>query len=177
MRCPRALAWLVVLLPVVVACGGEGGDPSEQQADATEQQGESEATVSTFGQFADRAELPTVVYDGETCTYIGPETVDPGPVRMTLDNRSGIRARIDILRFPEDRTFEDLVAYVESGEAAANQDSPDWVDQTRKIRAPANQLMGANRTLFNNTYGILCYIGDTEPFEVQAVAGFEVMEG
>ncbi|MCY4370159.1 MAG: hypothetical protein OXF41_12275 [bacterium] len=157
---------------LLTACGGDGEDGNEGGGAA-----ESETTVSTFGQFADRAELPTVVYDGQTCTYIGPETVDPGPVRMTLDNRSGIRARIDILRFPEGKTFEDLAAYVESGEAATNQDSPDWVDQTRKIRAPANQLMGANRTLFDNTYGILCYIGETEPFEIQAVATFEVLEG
>lgn len=158
---------------LLAACGGtEDGGGNGGGGDATE----SETTVSTFGQFADRADLPTVVYDGETCTYIGPETVDPGPVRMTLDNRSDIRARIDILRFPEDRTFDDLVAYVESGDAAANQDSPDWVDQTRKIRAPANQLMGANRTLFDNTYGILCYIGESEPFEIQAVATFEVLE-
>ena len=171
MRCLRALVWLVVLLLVVAACGGDGGGDGGD-GDGTE----SETTVSTFGQFADRAELPTVVYDGETCTYIGPETVDPGPVRMTLDNRSDMRARIDILRFPEDKTFEDLVDYVESGDAAANQDSPEWVDQTRKIRAPANQLMGANRTLFDNTYGILCYIGEEEPFEVQAVATFEVLE-
>jgi len=158
---------------LLAACGGTGDGGGDGGGDATE----SETTVSTFGQFADRAELPTVVYDGETCTYIGPETVDPGPVRMTLDNRSDIRARIDILRFPEDKTFEDLVEYVESGDAAANQDSPDWVDQTRKIRAPANQLMGANRTLFDNTYGILCYIGETEPFEIQAVATFEVLGG
>ena len=96
---------------------------------------------------------------------------------MTLDNRSDTRARIDILRLPDDKTFDDVVAYVESGEAEANQDSPDWVDQTRKIRAPANQLMGANRTLFDNTYGILCYIGETEPFAIQAVASFEVTEG
>ena len=157
---------------LLAACGGDGDGGGEGEGDGTE----SETTVSTFGQFADRAELPTVVYDGETCTYIGPETVAPGPVRMTLDNRSDIRARIDILRFPEDRTFEDLVDYVESGEAAANQGSPDWVDQTRKIRAPANQLMGANRTLFDNTYGILCYIGESEPFEIQAVATFEVLE-
>ncbi len=152
------------------ACGGDGDGGGDGGGGATE----SETTVSTIGQFADRADLPTVVYDGDTCTYIGPETVDPGPVRMTLDNRSGTRARIDILRFPDDKTFDDLVAYVESGQAAANQDSPDWVDQTRKIRAPANQVMGANRTLFDNTYGILCYIGEAEPFEVQAVASFEV---
>lgn len=161
---------LVAATLLFAACGGGGGDES---GGATE----SETTVSTFGQFADRAELPTVVYDGEACIYIGPETVDPGPVRMTLDNRSDTRARIDILRFPEGKTFEDLAAYVESGEADANQDSPDWVDQTRKIRAPANQLMGANRTLFDNTYGILCYIGETEPFEIQAVATFEVVGG
>ena len=158
---------------LLAACGGTADGGGDGGGDGAT---ESETTVSTFGQFADRADLPTVVYDGETCTYIGPETVDPGPVRMTLDNRSDIRARIDILRFPEDRTFEDLVEYVESGEAAANQDSPDWVDQTRKIRAPANQLMGANRTLFDNTYGILCYIGEAEPYEIQAVATFEVLE-
>ena len=157
---------------LLAACGGDGEGSDADVSEVTE----SDTTVSTFGQFADRAELPTVVYDGESCTYIGPETVDPGPVRMTLDNRSDIRARIDILRFPEDKTFEDLVAYVESGEAAANQDSPDWVDQTRKIRAPANQLMGANRTLFDNTYGILCYIGEAEPYDIQAVATFEVTE-
>ena len=169
----RSASALLMAALLLTACGGTGdGGGDGGGGDATE----SETTVSTFGQFADRADLPTVVYDGETCTYIGPETVDPGPVRMTLDNRSDIRARIDILRFPEDRTFEDLVAYVESGDAAANQDSPDWVDQTRKIRAPANQLMGANRTLFDNTYGILCYIGETEPFEIQAVATFEVLE-
>ncbi len=160
---------LAVMLLVVTACGGDG----ENEGAAAE----PEITVSTFGQFADRADLPTVVYDGETCTYIGPETVDPGPVRMTLDNRSGTRARIDILRFPDGKSFDDLVAYVDSGEAATNQDSPDWVDQTRKIRAPANQMMGANRTLSDNTYGILCYIGEVEPFEVQAVATFEVLEG
>lgn len=158
-----------VMLVLVAACGSAGEDGGGGV--------ESEATVSTFGQFADRADLPTVVYDGETCIYIGPETVDPGPVRMTLDNRSGTRARIDILRFPDGKTFDDLVDYVDSGEAAANQDSPDWVDQTRKIRAPANQLMGANRTLFDNTYGILCYIGEDEPFEVQAVATFQVVGG
>ena len=168
MRFPTLRVCLAASLLLLAACGGNG----EGGGSATD----PETTVSTFGQFADRAELPTVVYDGQACTYIGPETVAPGPVRMTLDNRSEIRARIDILRFPEDKTFEDLVAYVDSGEAAANQDSPDWVDQTRKIRAPANQLMGANRTLFDNTYGILCYIGETEPFEVQAVASFEVLE-
>jgi len=161
---------LVAATLLFAACGGDGGGGGEGGGD------ESETTVSTFGQFADRADLPTVVYDGEACTYIGPETVAPGPVRMTLDNRSDIRARIDILRFPEGRTFEDLAAYVDSGDAAANQDSPDWVDQTRKIRAPANQLMGANRTLFDNTYGILCYIGESAPFEIQAVATFEVLE-
>lgn len=160
----------VAALLLLGSCGGDGGAGDEGGNGGAE----SDTTVSTFGQFADRAELPTVVYDGTTCIYIGPETVDPGPVRMTLDNRSDTRARIDILRFPDDKTFEDLVDYVESGEAAANQDSPDWVDQTRKIRAPANQLMGANRTLFDNTYGILCYIGAEEPYEIQAVATFEV---
>ena len=111
---------LVAAALLFAACGGgeEGGGA-----------GESETTVSTFGQFADRADLPTVVYDGEACTYIGPETVAPGPVRMTLDNRSDTRARIDILRFPEGRTFEDLVAYVDSGEAAANQGQPHPVRQ------------------------------------------------
>ena len=172
MRFRTLPVFLAAAALLLAACGGDGDSTGEGGGDAAE----SETTVSTFGQFADRAELPTVVYDGETCTYIGPETVAPGPVRMTLDNRSDVRARIDILRFPEDRTFEDLVDYVESGDAAANQDSPDWVDQTRKIRAPANQLMGANRTLFDNTYGILCYIGESEPFEIEAVATFEVLE-
>ena len=174
MRLRGAAALLGAAAVMLAACGGGGnGDGAGESGGGDE----PETTVSTFGQFADRAELPTVVYDGETCTYIGPETVDPGPVRMTLDNRSDTRARIDILRFPEDKTFEDLVAYVESGDAEANQGSPDWVDQTRKIRAPANQVMGANRTLFDNTYGILCYIGEAEPFVIQAVATFEVLEG
>ena len=167
LRCRNLPTLLATIALLVAACGGDGGDYSAK----------SETTVSTFGQFADRADLPTVVYDGETCTYIGPETVDPGPVRMTLDNRSDTRARIDILRFPDDKTLADLVAYVESGEAEANQDSPDWVTQTRKVRAPANQLIGANRTMFDNTYGILCYLGDSEPFRVEAVAAFEVTEG
>ena len=161
----RSRSLLVATVLMVAACGGgatTGQDP--------------QATVSTFGQFVDRADLPTVVYDGETCSYIGPEAVESGPVRMTLDNRGDTRARMDILRFPEGKTLEDLVDYVESGEAEANQSSPDWVTQTRKVRAPANQVITANRTLFDNTYGILCYLGDEEPFRVEAVATFEVTE-
>lgn len=158
---------LVATMLLVAACGGGGGSTDQ----------DPEATIATFGQFVDRAAVPTVVYDGESCTYIGPETVDPGPVRMTLDNRSATRARMDILRFPDDKTFDDLVAYVESGDAEANQGSPDWVTQTRKVRAPAGELITANRTLSDNTYGILCYLGDAEPFRVEAVATFEVTEG
>lgn len=176
-------ARLTALALLAAACGG-GGNGAEQPASdqgvqpvgGAEAQDEPEETASTFGQFVDRADLPTVVYDGESCTYIGPEIVDPGPVRMVLDNRSGERARMDILRLPGDKNFDDLAAYVESGEAEANQDSPDWVTQTRKVRAPADQLIGANRTLFDNTYGILCYLGDEEPFRIEAVAAFEVLD-
>ncbi len=181
MRCRTWQACLAAVVLFAAACGGGDGGAAEQPASDGEAQpaeaAEPETTVSTFGQFVDRADLPTVIYDGETCTYIGPETVDPGPVRVVLDNRSGTRARMDILRFPDDKTFEDLAAYVESGEAEENQDSPDWVTQTRKVRAPANQLIGANRTMFDNTYGILCYLGDEEPFRIEAVAAFEVEGG
>ena len=67
-RWRRASALLGVAGLMLAGCGGGGG------GDAAE----SETTVSTFGQFADRADLPTVVFDGTTCTYIGPDTVEPG---------------------------------------------------------------------------------------------------
>ena len=50
---------------LLAACGGTGDGGGDGGGDATE----SETTVSTFGQFADRAELPTVVYDGEIPLY------------------------------------------------------------------------------------------------------------
>ena len=162
----RLIPALLIAL-VVAACGG--GDSEEPPSDTP--------TSSTFGQFIERADVPTVVYDGTVCTFTGPETVAPGPVKITLDNRAATRARIDVLRLPDDKTYADVVAYVESGEAQANQDSPEWVTQTRIIRAPANELITANRAMFDNDFAILCYVGDNEPFTVSAVAGFTVSEG
>ena len=156
----RRLSILIGVALIAVSCGG----------------GESGTTASTSGQFVDRVDVPTVVFDGTSCTYTGPETVDPGPVRMTLDNQSAIRVRIDVLKLPDDKSYDDVIAYVDSGEAEANQDSPDWVAQTRLVRAPANELITANRTLFGATFGILCYIGDTEPYAVTAVGSFDVLE-
>ena len=60
--------------------------------------------------------------------------------------------RIDVLKLPDDKSYDDVIAYVDSGEAEANQDSPDWVAQTRLVRAPANELITANRTLFGATF-------------------------
>ncbi len=95
---------------------------------------------------------------------------------MMLDNRSPTRARIDGLRLPDDKTYQDVVACVESREAQANQESPDWVTETRIVRATANELVTANRTLFDNEGAILCYLGDVEPFTVSAIAGLTAAE-
>ena len=66
---------------------------------------------------------------------------------MTLDNQSAIRVRIDVLKLPDDKSYDDVIAYVDSGEAEANQDSPDWVAQTRLVlgRQPMSSLPPTGR--------------------------------
>ena len=184
----RLSTLLLPLLLVAAACGS-GDDTTPVATPAATPAGTSDVAdgpTTTFGTVdpddedplerrrVQLSEKPTIVFDGTECLYTGPESVELGATRITVDNQSDTRVVVEVSVLPEDKTWDDVVAYVDSGEAARTGDLPEWIPQSRKVTAPAGRDITVTRQLVGGNYAVTCFI-NSDPPTVMASAPLAVL--
>ena len=152
---------VTVLLLLAAACGGgDATPPATTEAPAGTEASEPGvvATTSAPAAAADdeddplavrrvaASDRPTVVFDGSECLYVGPEFVEEGPVRLSLDNESELRARLEVSKLADGKTWDDVLVFASSAEAVTGV-LPDWIVQSRKVRATGGREVTVTRAL------------------------------
>ena len=172
----------LLLTAILIAAGCGSGDDT-----AVAPTGTSDAATTTFGTVApddddplerrrvQLSDIPTVVFDGTECLYTGPESVELGATRITVDNQSDSKMVLEVSLLPDDKTWEDVVAYVGSGEAATAGDVPEWISQSREVRASAGRDVTVTRQLDGGDYALTCFIGESDALTVQVSAPLAVL--
>ena len=69
-----------------------------------------------------------LTFDGQTCTYEGPEVISAGDMTITLNNKSEYEADIWIVKLDEGRTWQEMLDFI--GVPGSNVHPPDWSDAT-----------------------------------------------
>jgi hypothetical protein len=74
-------------------------------------------------------------FDGESCTYVGPAEIEPGPIVLHFHNESNVDAAVNLMRHTGDETIQDMIDYHEGGPSGKHQ--PPWVqdlDTWKQVR-------------------------------------------
>jgi hypothetical protein len=75
-----------------------------------------------------------LIFDGKSCTYVGPSEIKSGPVTLLFFNDieetgdgsrpSDYYAHVNLLRHMEDKTIQDMIDYL--GEEPSTKHHPSW---------------------------------------------------
>jgi hypothetical protein len=139
--------------------------------------------VSPATSSAARGEVPSLTFDGESCTYEGPTDLKAGPVAIDFVNvmeEPEVEAwrlafKVNLMRHKGDETIQDMVDYV--GPEPSTTHQPSWVSnpQPAPWDYPAvfpGQTVNWEGNLEPGTYTMVCALFD--PFGVWFGTGLTV---
>jgi len=113
-----------------------------------------------------------VTFDGDGCKYQGSKEVSESDISVRVDNQSEGALMLDVLRFQEGKTYEDLVAYFGSGAGPA--ELPSWSRSVASMPASARESVSVGMALSAGNYALVCSTELPTP-QVQPVAAFTVV--
>ena len=97
-------------------------------------------------------------FDGNECTYSGPEKVSAGEITLVFNNQNQVRSAVDFGRFEGDKTWDDFLSYnEESGPAPSpSRGRPAWFRDATFITVSAGQSETRKLSVTSGTWGSIC---------------------
>ena len=97
-------------------------------------------------------------FDGNECTYSGPEKVSAGEITLVLNNQNQVRSAVDFGRFEGDNTWEDFVSYNEEygPEPSPAKGRPSWFKEGTFITVSPGQSGTRILSVTRGTWGSIC---------------------
>ena len=96
----------VMMVVLICACGPAQASPTPIPPTAT-----AEPTPIPVKPTVTTASPPVieVTFDGDECKIVGPDTIPQGKVTFIMHNPGDEEYRVDVIRFDEDKTWDELV--------------------------------------------------------------------
>ena len=115
-------------------------------------------------------------FDGEDCSYGGPEVVSAGPALIALNNQTEGAVVLTVLKLDEGRTWEEMVDLFPPG---AVKEPPPWSTQVNGVRTKAAQArfpgnLEAKEFILDEGLYVISCVQASRPVGVWLGAPFEV---
>ena len=144
----------VSMVVLICACGPAQASPTPMPPTAT-----SVPTPIPVKPTVPTANLPVleITFDGNECNIVGPDTIPQGKVTFIMHNPGDEELRVDIIRFDEDKTWDELVEYF-GPPGSERSGIPFWADYAGEGVADAGQTSEYSVFLLKGEYGLDCIL-------------------
>lgn len=93
-------------------------------------------------------------FDGEICTYVGPNDLKSGPVTVVYHNESQGGSLVALFIIEDDKTIDDVIEY--QGEEPNTGHAPSWTEMIFRGNTPASEIYTWEGLLDEGTHILVC---------------------
>ena len=144
----------VLMVVLICACGPAQVSPTPMPPTAT-----AEPTPIPVKPTVTTASPPVIdiTFDGDECNIVGPDTIPQGKVTFIMHNPGDEELRVDIIRFDEDKTWDELVEYF-GPPGSERSGIPFWAEYAGEGVTDAGQTSEYSVFLLKGEYGLDCIL-------------------
>ena len=145
----------VMMVILIWACGPAQASPTPIPPTAT-----AEPTPIPVKPTETTASLPVldITFDGDECIIVGPDTIPQGKVTFIMHNPGDEEYIVDVIRFDEDKTWDDFVEFF-GPPGSERSGGSFWMELAGEGVADAGQTSEYSPFLVKGGYGLDCVLG------------------